>query len=60
MGLSAMEKPNSRDAKASITQQRKLVAEKCPLVRLRNRWIVFTTGSIDEPSLGGLPGEEPK
>jgi hypothetical protein len=52
--LSMMEKPNSRDPIDSIARQRKLVAEKCPPVRLRNRWIVLYAGSIDEASFGGL------
>jgi hypothetical protein len=38
--LSAMERPDSREASASIEAQRKLVTERCPLVKLRDVWLL--------------------
>jgi hypothetical protein len=52
--LSEMRKPDSRDPKDDIERQSKVVAEKCPAVTMRNRWIVLYRGSLDEPpSQGG-------
>jgi hypothetical protein len=38
--LSAMERPDSREAPASVTAQRKLVSEQCPLVEQRDVWLL--------------------
>jgi hypothetical protein len=46
--LAAMEAPNSRDPKDDIARQRNFVADKCPQVKLGDRWLVFYVGSLDD------------
>jgi len=38
--LTAMERPDSRDADDSIAAQRKLVADQCPTVRIADVWLL--------------------
>ncbi len=38
--LSMMEQPSSREARSSIEDQRKLVADKCPAVPTANVWLL--------------------
>ncbi len=46
--LSTMER-DSRNPQEDVARQRKTVAEKCPSVRLRNRWLVLYLGLLGNP-----------
>ncbi len=47
--LITMEDPHSRDSKDAIERQRKIVAENCPDVSYKDRWIVFYLGTLEKP-----------
>ncbi len=40
---------DSRNPKEDVARQRKIVAEKCPPVRLTNRWLVLYLGLLGDP-----------
>jgi hypothetical protein len=53
--LSSLEQ-DSRNPKEDVERQRKTLAERCPSVRLRNRWLVAYAGLLgDPPNAGGQP-----
>ena len=47
--LTSMEDPRSRDSRDAIERQRKIVAENCPDVSFKDRWIVFYRGTLEKP-----------